>query len=239
VSLHSTFGAGPLGELVVDLIDQHGVRRVGYGDDPDVPVSSIWVSEASGDRTLLSTAASFEGPKPDSVDLDGANAVLLDGFYPDLARAAARVASEGGIPVALDCGSWRDVFADLLPLASVAILAEQFQLPDYPAASPEVIVAVLRDEFRVQFAAVSRGGDPIVWASQAAGGRLAVPRVTAVDTLGAGDVLHGALMHYAYQQHLDLGAALEQAAGVAASSCEFFGARAGVAAWVASGRADG
>ena len=232
VSLHSVFGTGLLGDLVSGLIDRHGVRRVRYGDDLDVPVSSIWVAAASGDRTLLSTAASFEGPQPDRGDLGDAAAVLFDGFYPALARSAARAAAERKIPVVLDCGTWREVFVALLPLASVAIVSQQFGFPDRPAATPEEIIARLIDEYQVRFAAMSRGGDSVVWATRADSGRLAVPQVAAVDTLGAGDVLHGAFMHFAFHRGLDDVAALDRAVEVAARSCEHFGTRAGVVAWV-------
>ncbi len=234
VSLHSAFGKGPLGDLLDGLIGRHVVTRIGYGTDPAVPVSSIWVAATTGDRTLLSTAASFDGPRPDRVDLGDAAAVLLDGFYPDLAIAAGRVASEHGVPVVLDCGSWREVFSVLLPLASVAILSEQFQLPDQPGAPPEDVIDVLLERYQLRFAAVSRGGDSIVWGARDAAGELTVPRVAVVDTLGAGDVLHGAFMHFAYQEQLDHLGAMERAAAVAARSCEHLGARAGVEAWVAS-----
>ena len=231
VVLHSAFGRDELGDLVCGLIERHGVTRIGYGSDPAIPVSSIWV--AAENRTLLSTAAHSEGPHPDRIDLHDAAAVLFDGFYADLARTAALAAAEQDIPVILDCGSWRNVFTELLPLASVAILSEQFRLPGRAGAPPEDLVAALLDEYGLRFAAVSRGGDPIVWATQGAAGELAVPSVAAVDTLGAGDVLHGAFMHFAFNEGLDDLAALERAAAVATQSCEHNGTRTGVRAWAA------
>ncbi len=85
-SLHSAFGEGAMGGLVGGLFSPYDVARVAYGDQAEVPVSSIWVAEIIGDRTLLSTAASFDGPQPRLVDLSEARAVLFDGFYPDLAK---------------------------------------------------------------------------------------------------------------------------------------------------------
>lgn len=233
-SLHSTFGEGAMGGLVEGLFAPYDLARVGYGDSGGVPVSSIWVAEATGDRTLLSTAASFDGPKPDYVDLDQAGAVLFDGFYPDLARVAVQAAAEREIPVVLDCGAWREVFLDLLPMASVAIISEQFELPGRPAASSEEVVAALLGNYPLRLVAVSRGAGSIIWATPAGAGQLPVLPVSAVDTLGAGDVLHGAFMHFAYWEGLDDLTALERAAVVATRSCEHFGTRAGVAAWVAA-----
>lgn len=232
-SLHSAFGSGPAGDLVAGLVDSHGVTRVDHGDQSEVPVSSIWVDETTGTRTLLSTAAAFAGLAPGGVALNDAAAVLLDGFYPKLAVAAAEEASRLGIPIVLDCGNWREVFAELLPRAAVVIASEQFTWPQRLEAAPEDIVAGLLDQYRLDLAVVSRGSRPIVWASPEGSGRQDVPTVNAVDTLGAGDVLHGAFVYFAYQRERDHLAALELASRVAARSCEHFGTRAGVRSWVA------
>jgi sugar/nucleoside kinase (ribokinase family) len=231
--LHSAFGAGSMGALVDGLFGPFSVRRVRHEDREDLPVSSIWVARATGERTLLSTAGAFAGPSTGHVDLNDARAVLLDGFYPELARIAARTATERGIPIVLDCGSWRPVFDDLLPLASVAIASAQFQLPGSAFGTPEEVTAGLIDRFSLDLAAVSRGGASIVWATPPDRGELPVLQLEVLDTLGAGDVLHGAFMHFAYSEGLEVRAALESAAVVASESCRYHGTRAGVAAWAA------
>lgn len=77
---------------------------------------------------------------------------------------------------------------------------------------------------------MSRGARPIEWASPEGGGTADVPAVRVADTLGAGDVLHGALTHYlAAQGELTpygFGEALRAAAVVAARACASFGTRA-------------
>ena len=60
--------------------------------------------------------------------------------------------------------------------------------------------------------------------------RVPVPSVTAVDTLGAGDVLHGAYAFYR-AQGCDAEAALAAAAGVASFRCGIAGSRGWVEAW--------
>lgn len=230
--LHSAFGAGSMGALVDGLFESFAVRRVGHDNRNDLPVSSIWVSTSTGERMLLSTAAAFAGPHLDQVELGDLSALLVDGFYPDLARAAALEAVERSVPIVLDCGTWREVFDELLPLASVAIVSEQFELPGSTAGTPEGITADMVDRYALDMAAVSRGGEPIVWATPIDRGELAVPSVEALDTLGAGDVLHGAFMHFAYGRNLDHLAALESAAVVASESCRYFGTRAGVMEWL-------
>ncbi len=233
VALHSVSREGVLGQVVDRLIDQHAVTRFDHGPAHPVPVSSIWVVTFTGERTILSTpvAGSPDDPPSPEVDLDGAAGVLLDGFYPPLTLGAASTAVQRSIPIVLDCGSWRDVFHELLPLATVAIVSEQFALPGHPP-SAESTAAALVDDYGLELAAVSRGERPIVWRTPTAAGETAVPKVQAIDTLGAGDVLHGAFMHFAYHKHRDLLDALEGAAVVASRSCEFYGTRTGVEALV-------
>jgi sugar/nucleoside kinase (ribokinase family) len=50
-----------------------------------------------------------------------------------------------------------------------------------------------------------------------------VPTVQAVDTLGAGDIFHGAFCHYILRENFPT--ALKQAAHIASFSCQFFGTR--------------
>jgi sugar/nucleoside kinase (ribokinase family) len=114
---------------------------------------------------------------PPDLDLTDADAVLVDGHHPALARFAARAAR----PLVVDAGSWRPVFADVLPHATVVACSAAFRPPG-PA---------LLD--RVPHVAITDGPRPVRWRSGDRSGELAVPPVDAVDTAGAGDVFHGAL----------------------------------------------
>ena len=80
--------------------------------------------------------------------------------------------------------------------------------------------------------AESHGPDAIELSVEGRDVRVPVPSVPAVDTLGAGDVLHGA---YAYHRAngCDAEEALGRAAEVAAFRCRFVGGRAWVGAWAA------
>ena len=103
-----------------------------------------------------------------------------------------------------DAGTWRPVFADLLPHATVAACSAAFRDP----------VGGLR---RVRHGAVTHGPDPIEWWSDGRAGTLPVAPVAVVDTAGAGDVFHGALAVAVARDPAvtDLVAALAYAAGVA------------------------
>jgi sugar/nucleoside kinase (ribokinase family) len=75
--------------------------------------------------------------------------------------------------------------------------------------------------------AITRGAGPIGWSDGSGSGTIRPPQVDAVDTLGAGDIFHGAFCHYLARGSTFV-AALEQAARIAALSCT----RPGTRAWI-------
>jgi sugar/nucleoside kinase (ribokinase family) len=74
-------------------------------------------------------------------------------------------------------------------------------------------------------AAITRGEKAVVYYDGDQVGEIPVEQVQVVDTLGAGDIFHGAF-GYTYARLHDFAAALGEAARVAAKSCEYFGTRA-------------
>lgn len=184
-TLLTVLGAHPLAELAradlaacgVDVLDVYP----GHIRPP--AMSAVAVRERDGERTVVShnAVAAPERLALDGAAMPGADAVLVDGHHPDVALGAARWARERGIPVVLDAGSWRPVFVDLLQLADVAACSAQFRAPDGALdAVPTVITTA--------------GAHPVRWRSHGCSGEVAVPDVEARDTLGAGDVWHGALV---------------------------------------------
>jgi sugar/nucleoside kinase (ribokinase family) len=191
VTLVTAVGAHPLGELVRDDLRRHGVRLVDATPDAagPPPVSAITVLEHTGQRTVVSrNAGGAAVGVPDGLDLSGADAVLVDGHHPELARAAARA----GRPLVVDAGSWRPVFADLLPYATVVACSAAFRDPTAAGAGDDGTAAALRAR-GVRHIAVTHGPEPVRWWSGDDAGEAPVPPVAAVDTTGAGDAFHGAL----------------------------------------------
>jgi sugar/nucleoside kinase (ribokinase family) len=83
----------------------------------------------------------------------------------------------------------------------------------------------------VQAVAITRGSGPVVWAVGEERGEIKVPQVQAGDTLGAGDIFHGALCYF-MMNSVPWREALAHAAEVAAYSCRFFGTRAWMEGWL-------
>ncbi|MFE0512434.1 PfkB family carbohydrate kinase [Streptomyces sp. NPDC058964] len=237
--LLTAIGSHPLGLGVMADLNRLGVAVWDLAADAAEPpaVSSILVTASSGERAVASTnATGHRLDPPEGLDalVAAADVVELDGHHMALAVAAARAARAAGRRTLLDGGSWKEGMHDLLPSIDVAVCSADFHPPG--TSTPGETLRFLR-EHGVVWSAVSRGGEPIVWAGPRGGGTVEVPTVRVVDTLGAGDVLHGALaLGLALPGDLTPGAfvaALSGAAAVASRACASFGTRA----WMVGGDA--
>lgn len=230
--LLTAVGSHPLGLGIMADLHGLGVAVTDLAADSAEPpaVSSVLVTASSGERAVASTnAAGHQLAPPDDLDVTVAacDIVEFDGHHMDLAVTAALAARAAGRPTVLDGGSWKAGTRDLLPLIDVAVCSADFRAPG--ADNPTDTLRFLRDH-GVGWAAVTRGAEPVVWAGPDGGGTVDVPAVRVADTLGAGDVLHGALAHHlAVRGRLTSAGfveALSDAATVASRACASFGTRA-------------
>ncbi|MGW3241928.1 PfkB family carbohydrate kinase [Streptomyces sp. NPDC001070] len=230
--LLTAFGGHPLAAAIDADLAGLGVDVINLtADSPEPPaVSTILVTAATGDRAVASTNAtswtSVSPPGDLSVLVADADLVLVDAHHPALAVPAVRLARAAGVPAVLDAGSWRPATATLLPYVDIAVCSADFHPPG--TSTPAEVLAFLHDA-GVRWPAITQGASPIL----RPGGHIPVPVVSpVVDTLGAGDVLHGALAHH-LAAHVTtrltpaaFDAALRFAADTAARSCASFGTRA-------------
>ncbi|WP_230396114.1 PfkB family carbohydrate kinase [Streptomyces blattellae] len=230
--LLTAIGSHPLGRAVAADLDGLGVTVSDLTADAVEPptVSSILVTASSGQRAVASTnATGHRLVPPDGLDamVAGCDIVEVDGHHMELAVAAAHAARAAGCRTLLDGGSWKTGTENLLPSIDVAVCSDDFHPPG--THTPADTLRFLRDH-GVVWSAVSRGGQPIVWAGPDDSGTVDVPPVRVADTLGAGDVLHGTLAYrLAVQGRLTsqrFVEALRGAAAVASRACASFGTRA-------------
>ena len=219
-------GESPLADFARTVLDKHGVVYFDHDARVDLPKASVWV-DGSGERTILSTdnKRSEVVAKADAVEMSDVSAVLLDGHYPRLQLMLGQAAAAAGIPVVLDCGRWRPIYTDLLPVASEVIMTESFRPPHMADLATSEAVQAIRDEYRLGLVAASRGGRSVLMADGDGYTELQVPTVEVMDTLGAGDVLHGAYLHYRFGEGLGEPGALVSAIDVASRSCQVRGIR--------------
>jgi sugar/nucleoside kinase (ribokinase family) len=196
--LVTVLGAHSLATLARDDLTAHGVRIVDVhpGRAQPPPVSAVTVRERDGERVVVAHNAAGRDddigqvPWPDL--LANAGAVLVDGHHPELAVAAARAARGRRVPVVLDAGSDKPVLGTLLPLVDVCACSGAFRLGRAGARATERAV----HELGVPVVLRTAGNGPVRWSVADQGrGEVRPPAVVARDTLGAGDVWHGALAH--------------------------------------------
>ena len=225
-TLLSVLGQNPLAGLVRADLDAQQVKLLDLAperEDPP-PLSSILVTEGTGDRAVVSRNAinlqATVSQIPPNI-LEGIDIVLIDGHQLEVSLAIAQAAQQQNIPVVLDGGSWKPGLEKILPFVDYAVCSANF-LPPGCAAQAEV-VSYLRSAMTSAAIAVTQGGAPILYFTQTQRGEISVPPIQPVDTLGAGDIFHGAFCHWIL--HVDFVGALTQAAGVAALACQSFGTR--------------
>ncbi len=227
-TLVGAIGCHPITSLVrADLADYDiSIADLAPERSESLPVSSIVVTEATGDRAVVSINASKSQISSEQIpsavwtQLAQADIVLVDGHQIPVSVAIATQAKALGIPVVLDGGSWKPNLEGLLPLVDYAICSSNFCPPG--CTQSDEAIAFLAN-LGILHIAITNGAEPIQYQSQDGGGAIAVPKVKTVDTLGAGDIFHGAFCDRILRTNFVM--ALEQSAKVTASACQFFGPR--------------
>jgi sugar/nucleoside kinase (ribokinase family) len=228
--LATAVGRSPLADVVRADCAAKGVDVVDCaGEGFEVPVSSVLVTKSTGERAVVSRNAVGVSSWA-SMDLarllDGVSAVLVDGHHLALAVAVATKARERGIPVLADAGSWKPGLETLLAHVDVLVASADLRVPRIVGRPRLADLLALGPTW----VARSDGADPVRWQSaDGTSGSVTVPEVEVVDTLGAGDVLHGALLaDLARHGTADLPGALVGAVAVATRSVGTAGARSWV-----------
>ena len=182
--------------------------------------ASVWTSKRNGDRTIVSNERQETDLDLNVLDdywQDEADVILVDGFYMAAAIKLAKRGRKAGIPVVMDGGSWKPGTEELLRHVDILICSADFQVPGGEELNQYAFAK------GVKKLAITNGGEPVQYWTKKNSGEVPVPKVEVIDTLGAGDVFHGAFCYY-YAKEGDFAHSLEQAAQVASSSCQYLGA---------------
>ena len=227
-TLATAVGTHPFAAIVGGDLARRGVALVDLASGLEIapPVSSVLIDVQTGDRAVVSTnAAAWPrqlAPIPEAA-FEDVRVLLVDGHHLESAIQAARRARQSGITTVMDGGSWKPGLPDLLAHIDIAVCSADFQPPG--CEGPDTVAAFLA-RHGVRATAISRGAEAILCWDGRHVTSVPVPTVRVVDTLGAGDVLHGAFCHYlaaAPGRFLD---AIEAAGAIASRSCAHRGARA-------------
>ncbi|MDF0556038.1 sugar kinase [Kamptonema sp. UHCC 0994] len=186
------------------------------------PVSSIIITQSSANRAVISINAtkSQSSQRIDPDMLKGVDIILIDGHQMAASKEIAQIAKSNNIPIVVDAGSWKAGFEQILPLVDYTICSANFYPPN--CHNSKEVFAYL-SEIGIPHIAITCGEKPIQYLSGSISGIIEVPQINPVDTLGAGDIFHGAFCHYILQTNFT--EALAAATKVASHSCQFFGTR--------------
>lgn len=188
------------------------------------PVSSVIITQGTGERAVVSINAVKTQVDNKSLPADilsQSDIVLIDGHQMAIGNAIAREAKTKNIPVVIDGGSWKPGFEIILPNVDYAICSANFYPPN--CTNSEQVFAYL-SSLGIPSIAITHGEQPIQYLSNSKIWTIDVPPVkNIVDTLGTGDIFHGAFCHFIlFKSFAD---ALLDAALIAANSCQAFGTR--------------
>jgi sugar/nucleoside kinase (ribokinase family) len=242
--LVSAVGAGPWAGLVRAELK---ARRIGLldlaaGSAYETPLCSVLVNRAGASRSIVN-------PPMSEVNLrrlaawqqEGAalgsqlpSIALTDGFFLNETHALLASLRDAGVTLCLDGGSYKPGTDELASLLTVAICSERFAVPGHagPVSNPEAIIAWFAAH-GLPYIAVTRGAESILGWDRGRRFEIEIPSIVAVDTLGAGDVLHGAFCRF-FAQQPDFEPALRRASEIATLSCRSLGIRAWAAEMTAN-----
>jgi sulfofructose kinase len=212
--------------LLREHVDCSGVLRV-----PGAMSSvSLILVDAAGEKMIATRrdqGLSDIAPSDPASTVATADAVLLDNRYPNFVTPICRAAQARNIPRVLDLDRAAPADDPLLNacshvIASAEALRGSTGLSDLPAA-----LRKLGSSYN-GFLAYTDGADGIYWLESGEVRHMPAFAVKAVDTLGAGDVFHGAFT-FRLVETGDLIDSIRFGAAAAAIKCTRFGGLMGAA----------
>ncbi len=219
-------GDDPVGDRIVAGLEHEGVgvsgvQRVAGSASP----VSIALIDGKGERLIVNHAGPELFASGDAA-IGAADAVLADMRWPSGGAGALRAARAAGIPAILDCDHDPAGREETLAAATHIVFA-QSTLAAY-AGSAAPADSLPRAAARTgAWVAVTAGAGGVYWLDGDQLNHVPAFAVEAVDTLGAGDVFHGAFA-LGLADGMAPEPALRRASAAAAIKCTRFGGREGI-----------
>lgn len=235
-TLIAPLGSGPWADVVRSALHSAGLPVIDLAANTDyqTPIATALIHTSRSTRTVLNpprtqtTLPELAAAWPDEWG-SVPGIVLTDGFHLAETLPLLRLLHASGARLLLDGGSWKPGTEALAPLLWAAVCSERFNTSHAfsndenhdRAANNKATFAWFQAQ-GVKRVALTRGAAPILVVDEGQRYEIAIDNVEAIDTLGAGDVLHGALCH-----QLARGAsfrhALNAASGTATRACTRIG----------------
>jgi sugar/nucleoside kinase (ribokinase family) len=209
-----------LAALARDHVDCSGCQRLA---GVSTALSAIFI-DAQGERMIVTyrdQRLAMATPADPAALVATADAVLADNRYPDFVRPICTAARERGLTVVLDADRPTDLSEDLFRIATHVVFSSECLRAT--TGLDDLGEALARVAGTTQsFLAVTNGAQDVLWRDGETLERSPVFAVPAVDTLGAGDVFHGAFT-LALAEGQGVAAAMRFAAAAAGLKCSRLG----------------
>lgn len=209
-TLATCLGTSLESEMMIRELNSYGVTVLNYSNQKQLPNTSCIVISPDGKRTIISGQHCFK--KENEFPLEGYDFALFDCNQQEISLDILR--QIGKIPVILDAGSWKTNMDLFLQKADIVIASEDFK----DNAGHNLLEL---SECHAKHKVITRGEKPVLYEA----GEIEVPQVEAVDTLGAGDIFHGAFCFAYYEQKMPVKESLAFAVRIAAESVKYRGPR--------------
>ena len=209
-TLATCLGVGPESEAMVKELNAYGVKVLNYADYETTPNTACILVSKDGSRSIISGQHPFTPNR--TFDISAFDFILFDCNQQEISQDI--LAQSQGQTIVLDAGSVKPGIEAFLQKADIVIASEDFR-----GAMGE---GLFRMQCDAPHKAVTHGERPILYN----GKELSVSKVTAVDTLGAGDIFHGAFCYGRFHLGKTVEEALLFAAEVAGESVKYRGPRA-------------
>jgi sugar/nucleoside kinase (ribokinase family) len=194
------------------------------GEEFSPIIASVITNTNTSERAILTHHPNKLNHIPEvchTIDLAQYSLIFTDGFYAEAAIPICNAAKKFGIPVVFDGGSWKPTSEQMLKHVDIAICSQDF-LPPH-CIDHKAIFEFIHNQ-GVSFAAISRGGKSILWSNGRTNGEIEIKLTGSIDSLGAGDILHGAFSVFLLQGNNYI-ESLEKASFIASYSTLFKGTR--------------
>ena len=214
-TLATCLGNSAESRLIIEELNGFGIEVLNYSDYMVLPnMASIFVSD-NGKRTIVSGQHPFTVNK--EFELPSFDFALFDCNQQEISIDILQKMKEE--TVVLDAGSFKPNMDLFLQRADIIIASEDFK--------DENGNTVFDMNCKALHRAITRGEAPILYN----GKEIVVEPVEAIDTLGAGDIFHGAFCYGHFAEKRSVEDALSFASEVAGESVKYFGPREWMKHW--------
>lgn len=210
-TLLTGIGEGPLSELIKNTCFNLGIEIIDIMPDKALPnMSFVGIRSNDACRDIVSgqTVSSDIRSIPDAF-YQQFDYCLYDCNFPFFTKELIENLMAQNISLCLDCGSWKPSIDYALRYAECVITSSSFVSLDNEN------IFELKEKYAIDKVAKTNGGNPIEFEEDGIIKKIEISKKEKANTLGAGDVLHGAFCHYYYDKSESFEAALRHASVVA------------------------